>query len=206
MTTAQKERTNQTDQAERATLDEPLLDTGRHGTVFGLAGWSGAGKTTLVEKLISHLVSLGLNVATIKHAHHHFDADTPGKDSYRHRAAGARQVLVSSAKRAALFSEHGEVDKPNEPNEPNEPGLDVLLARLDPADIVIVEGFKAFAIRKIEIYRAAVGKPLLHPHDPHILAVASDAPLADCPLPCFDLDDIAAIAAFIGDQAQTIKT
>ena len=184
-------------QKDLSLLHEPLLDTGRHGTVFGLAGWSGAGKTTLIEKLIAHLVSLGLNVATIKHAHHHFDADTPGKDSYRHRAAGARQVVVSSANRAALFSEHDEAD---------EPGLDVLLARLDPADIVIVEGFKAFAIRKIEIYRAAVGKPLLHPHDPHILGVASDAPLADCPLPCFDLDDIAAIAGFIGDQAQIAKT
>ena len=174
-----------------------LIRPGRHGAIFGFAGWSGSGKTTLVEKIISHISASGVDVATIKHAHHHFDADTPGKDSYRHRAAGARQVLVSSANRAALFSEHDEADAP---------GLDILLARLDPADIVIVEGFKAFAIRKIEIYRAAVGKPLLHPHDPHILAMASDAPLADCPLPCFDLDDIAAIAGFIRDQAQPPKT
>ncbi len=175
----------------------PLPNVARHGLVIGLAGWSGSGKTTLAERIIAGLTERGVNVATIKHAHHQFDADVPGKDSYRHRTAGARQVLVSSANRAALFSEHDEADAP---------GLDILLARLDPADIVIVEGFKAFAIRKIEIYRAAVGKPLLHPHDPHILAMASDAPLADCPLPCFDLDDIAAIAEFMRDQAQPPKT
>ena len=166
----------------------PLLDTGRHGTVFGLAGWSGAGKTTLVEKLIAYLVSLGLNVATIKHAHHYFDADTPGKDSYRHRAAGARQVLVSSAQRSALFTEHADSD---------EPDLSDLLGQLAPANLVLVEGFKKYPIEKIEIFRPSVGKPRLYPQDDLVMAVASDAQLDDCPLPVFDLSDIVAIANFI---------
>ena len=160
----------------------------RHGAVFGLAGWSGSGKTTLVEQVVSHLVGLGYDVATVKHAHHHFDADIPGKDSFRHRQAGARQVLVSSAQRSALFSEHAASD---------EPDLQQLLQQLAPADLVLVEGFKKYPIEKIEIFRPSVGKPRLYPDDDLVMAVASDEALDDCPLPVFDLSDIAAIADFI---------
>jgi molybdopterin-guanine dinucleotide biosynthesis protein B len=164
------------------------FQTDRHGAVFGLAGWSGSGKTTLVEKIITHLVGLGYDVASIKHAHHHFDADTPGKDSFRHRQAGARQVLVSSAQRSALFTEHTQHDEPNLPD---------LLRQLAPANLVLVEGFKKYPIEKIEIYRPSVGKPRLYVEDDLVLAVASDTKLGDCPLPVFDLEDIAAIANFI---------
>ena len=125
------------------------LKTDRHGAVFGLAGWSGSGKTTLVEQVVSHLVGLGYDVATVKHAHHHFDADIPGKDSFRHRQAGARQVLVSSAQRSALFSEHAASDEPDLPQ---------LLQQLAPADLVLVEGFKKYPIEKIEVFRPSVGK------------------------------------------------
>ena len=164
------------------------LKTDRHGAVFGLAGWSGSGKTTLVEQIVSHLVRLGYDVATVKHAHHHFDADIPGKDSFRHRQAGARQVLVSSAQRSALFSEHG---------TSSEPDLPQLLQQLAPADLVLVEGFKKYSIEKIEIFRPSVGKPRLYPEDDLVMAVASDEALDDCPLPVFDLSDIATIADFI---------
>jgi len=164
------------------------IHSDRHGAVFGLAGWSGSGKTTLVEKVIAHLVALGYDVATVKHAHHHFEADTPGKDSFRHRQAGARQVLVSSAQRAALFTEHAPDDEPDLPE---------LLAQLAPADLVLVEGFKKYPIEKIEIFRPSVGKPRLYPDDDLVMAVASDEVLDDCPLPVFDLSDIGAIAEFI---------
>lgn len=164
------------------------MKTDRHGAVFGLAGWSGSGKTTLVEQVVSHLVGLGYDVATVKHAHHHFDADIPGKDSFRHRQAGARQVLVSSAQRSALFSEHASSDEPDLPH---------LLQQLAPADLVLVEGFKKYPIEKIEIFRPSVGKPRLYPDDDLVMAVASDEALDDCPLPVFDLSDIAAIADFI---------
>ena len=164
------------------------IKTDRHGAVFGLAGWSGSGKTTLVEQVVSHLVGLGYDVATVKHAHHHFDADIPGKDSFRHRQAGARQVLVSSAQRSALFSEHAASD---------EPDLRQLLQQLAPADLVLVEGFKKYPIEKIEIFRPSVDKPRLYPDDDLVMAVASDEALDDCPLPVVDLSDIAAIADFI---------
>ena len=164
------------------------MKTDRHGAVFGLAGWSGSGKTTLVEQVVLHLVGLGYDVATVKHAHHHFDADIPGKDSFRHRQAGARQVLVSSAQRSALFSEHASSDEPDLPQ---------LLQLLAPADLVLVEGFKKYPIEKIEIFRPSVGKPRLYPEDDLVMAVASDEALDDCPLPVFDLSDIAAIADFI---------
>ena len=169
-------------------ISAPLLEhvLKRHGGLFALAGWSGSGKTTLAEKLIAELTARGLNMATIKHAHHNFEADIEGKDSYRHRKAGAAQVLVSSAKRAALFSEH---DK--------EPSLAELVERLAPADIVLVEGFKTEPMPKLEIWRAEVGKPTLYPHDPHILALASDKPVADCTLPQLRLDDISAISDFV---------
>lgn len=160
-----------------------------HGSaaLFGLAGWSGSGKTTLAEQLITELTAQGLNMATIKHAHHEFDADTPGKDSWRHRKAGAAQVLVSSAIRSAHFVEH----------QAEEPSLEQLLARLQPCDLVLIEGFKREAVPKLEIFRKSVGKPHLWPDDPQIIAVASDDLLPDCPLPVLNLNDIPAIAAFV---------
>ena len=164
------------------------LHKDKHGAVFGLAGWSGSGKTTLVEKVVSYFVEFGYDIATIKHAHHQFDADTPGKDSFRHRQAGSRQVLVSSAKRSALFTEH---------LENHEPDLPDLLGQLAPADLVLVEGFKKYPIEKIEVFRPSVGKPCLYLQDDLVMAVATDAKLDDCPLPLFDLSDIAAIANFI---------
>ena len=165
-----------------------LIHPGQHGAIFGFAGWSGSGKTTLVEQVVSHLVGLDYDVATVKHAHHHFDADIPGKDSFRHRQAGARQVLVSSAQRYALFSEHAAIAEPDLPQ---------LLQQLAPSDLVLVEGFKKYPIEKIEIFRPSVGKPQLYPADHLVMAVASDEALNDCPLPVFDLSDIAAIADFI---------
>lgn len=155
--------------------------------VFGLAGWSGAGKTQLAEALISHFSDAGLRVATIKHAHHDFEADLPGKDSWRHRHAGAAQVLVSSAKRAALFTEYNGAD---------EPDLTDLLAQLAPADLVLVEGFKTAPIPKLEVWRAALGKPQLYTNDANIIAIASDAPI-DAPLPQLLLGDTPKIAAFM---------
>lgn len=153
--------------------------------VIGLAGWSGAGKTTLLARLIPHLIGQGLRVSTIKHAHHAFDVDVPGKDSWRHREAGASEVLVSSAHRFALMHElRGE----------RELELPELIARLKPVDLVIVEGFKRAPHRKIEVYRAALGKPLLHPDDPAIVAIACD-PMMDAVLPMAHLDDIERIAA-----------
>ena len=165
-----------------------LLNTDKHGAVFGFAGWSGSGKTTLVEQVVSHLVGFGYDVATVKHAHHDFNADIPGKDSFRHRQAGARQVLVSSAQRSAMFSEH---------TASTEPDLPQLLQQLAPADLVLVEGFKKYPIEKMEIFRPSLGKPRLYPEDHLVIAVASDEVLNDCPLPVFDLSDIAAIADFI---------
>jgi len=176
----------------------PLANARRHGFVIGLAGWSGSGKTTLAERLIASLTGRGFGVATIKHAHHHFDADVPGKDSHRHRTAGARQVLVSSALRSVLFAEHGaDGDRP----------LDDLLAALAPADIVLVEGFKREPIPKIEIHRAAIGKPALWPDDPWIFAVATDgnALAPEAPDIILDLNAPEAIADFIGAHAAAGK-
>ena len=155
--------------------------------LFGLAGWSGSGKTTLAEQLITEWTARGLDVATIKHAHHEFEADTEGKDSWRHRKAGARQVLVSSAIRSAHFVEH----------ETIEPDLAQLLNRLLPCDLVLIEGFKREAVPKMEIFRAEVGKPYLYTEDKQIIAVASDSAVPDCPLPVLDLNDIPKIADFV---------
>ena len=152
---------------------------------FGFAGWSGSGKTTLIEKLIPLFVERGLRVALIKHAHHTFDVDQPGKDSYRHRHAGSTEVLVTSSRRWVLM---------HELRGAAEPGLPEHLARLSPCDLVLVEGFKRDAFPKLEIHRAANGKPLLHPDDPHIIAIASDTPLPQAKVPVIDLDDIEAIA------------
>ncbi|HEX8164494.1 MAG TPA: molybdopterin-guanine dinucleotide biosynthesis protein B [Beijerinckiaceae bacterium] len=153
--------------------------------VIGLAGWSGAGKTTLVLKLIPELNRRGVVVSTVKHAHHAFDIDEPGKDSFEHRAAGAREVLVASERRFALIRELR--------GEP-EPGLAALLARLSPVDLVIVEGFKAQAHPKIEVHRAANGKPFLFRDIPNVRAIAADGPVPDAPVPVLPLDDVAAIA------------
>lgn len=155
--------------------------------VLGLAGWSGSGKTTLLVGLIPLLRRRGLTVSTVKHAHHRFDVDTPGKDSWRHRDAGASEVMVASANRFALM---------HELRGAREPALDELLARMSPVDLVLVEGFKSEGHDKIEVHRAANGKPPLFPDDPAIIAVATDAPLDTGTLPRLDLNDPEAIAEF----------
>lgn len=160
--------------------------------VIGLAGWSGSGKTTLITRVIPLLVGRGLKVATVKHAHHEFDLDKPGKDSWLHREAGASEVVVASSRRWALIHELR--------GEP-EPPLGELLAKLDPADLVIVEGFRRHAHPKIEVYRALLGKPFLHPDDDCIVAIATDAPLPDAPLPVVQLNDIEGIANVLQAEA-----
>jgi len=155
--------------------------------IFGIAGWSGAGKTTLIERLLPVLRSRGLTVSVIKHAHERFDIDRPGKDSYRMREAGSHEVLISSPKRWALMHENG--DGP-------EPGLVDLLACLGPCDLVLVEGFKRDPIPKLEVHRSVLGKPLLFPVDARIVAVACDSDL-ETDLPQFALDDVDAIASAI---------
>ena len=152
--------------------------------VLGLAGWSGAGKTTLLEKLIARSVADGLKVAVIKQTHHDFDIDQPGKDSWRHRQAGATEVLVASGRRWALM------------HEAAEPSLDALLAKLSPCDLVLVEGFKHAPIAKLEVHRQDNGKAWLYPDDPAIVALVSDVRV-DNTLPQFDLNDDAAIYQFI---------
>src|SRR5665213_3103301 len=155
--------------------------------IIGLAGWSGSGKTTLITGLIPRLIARGLRVSTLKHAHHGLDLDQPGKDSFMHRAAGATEVIVSSAKRWAVL--HELRDEP-------EWNLRDLLAKLSPVDLVLVEGFKRDrAVPKLEIHRAANGKPLLYPEDPSIVAIACDSALPAPPVPLVDLNDIEAVAA-----------
>ena len=165
--------------------------------VIGLAGWSGAGKTTLLAKVIPRLIARGVRVSTIKHAHHGFDVDQPGKDSHTHRAAGATEVLVSSANRWALV---------HELRGAAELRLPALLQKLSPVDLVIVEGFKRETHPKLEVHRAAVGKPLLHPDDRHIVAVASDAPLPAARVPVVDLDDVDAVADIMLAHARPLQT
>jgi molybdopterin-guanine dinucleotide biosynthesis adapter protein len=155
--------------------------------VFGFAGWSGSGKTTLIEQLIPRFGARGLTVSLVKHAHHEFDLDQPGKDSFRHREAGCREVLITSAVRWAL--QHELRGQP-------ELSLDEALEHLGPCDLALVEGFKTAPIAKLEVYRAGVGKPLLHPQDAQIVAVASDAPLASA-LPVLPLGDPDVVATFI---------
>jgi molybdopterin-guanine dinucleotide biosynthesis protein B len=155
--------------------------------VFGFAGYSGSGKTTMIEQIIPRLVLAGLRVSLIKHAHHDFDIDRPGKDSYRHREAGASEVLVSSGHRWVLM---------HELRGAPEPTLEEQLTRFSPCDLVIVEGYKKEPYPKIEIHRRATGKPLLHPDDASVAAVASDERL-ETALPQFGLEDYDAIAAFV---------
>jgi molybdopterin-guanine dinucleotide biosynthesis protein B len=163
--------------------------------IIGLAGWSGSGKTTLITKLIPHLIGRGVTVSTLKHAHHGFDLDKPGKDSFMHRVAGATEVIISSAKRWAILHELRE-----------EPEWDLrdLVAKMSPVDLVLVEGFKRDAIPKLEIHRAENGKPLIHPEDPLIVAVASDTPLPNAKVPVVDLNDIDAIADLLLAKAVPI--
>lgn len=159
----------------------------RHRLVMGFAGYSGAGKTTLIEQVIPRLMAAGYRVSVIKHAHHRVDVDTPGKDSWRHRQAGATEVLLATDQRWVLMHELR--------GEP-EPGLDAQLALMAPCDVVLVEGFKHAPIPKVEVYRPAVGKPPLYPDDPEIVAVATDGPL-DIALPVLDLNDPGAVTSFI---------
>lgn len=164
--------------------------------MIGLAGWSGAGKTTLLTRVIPLLVSRGLRVSTIKHAHHSFDVDVPGKDSWRHREAGASEVMVSSGKRFALMRElRGDAEL----------SLGELLARMSPVDLLIVEGFKTDPHPKIEVHRQANGKPFLHQDDAAILGLASDVPAATA-IPTVHLDDIAAVADMMQRLAAPLET
>lgn len=162
--------------------------------IFGLAGWSGSGKTTLVTRLLPRLIESGVAVSTMKHAHHNFDIDKPGKDSYEHRVAGATEVLVTAANRWALMHENRGAD---------EPDLQDLIARMTPVDLLLVEGFKSEAYDKIEVHRPSVGKSLLAAKNPSIVAVATDEPGSlNLHIPVLDLDDIAAIARFIVEHCE----
>jgi molybdopterin-guanine dinucleotide biosynthesis protein B len=163
--------------------------------VIGLAGWSGAGKTTLLARVIPHFLKQGLRVSVIKHAHHEFDVDVPGKDSWVHRQAGATEVLVSSARRWALM---------HELRGAGEPGLPELLAKMSRVDLVVVEGFKREPLRKIEVHRLANGKAMLFPDDPDIAGIATDAAL-ETALPVAHLDDIPAIAAMMRGSAIPVE-
>src|SRR6266550_5622679 len=163
--------------------------------VIGLAGWSGAGKTTLLTRVIPQLQKQGLRVSVIKHAHHAFDVDVPGKDSWKHREAGAAEVLVSSTQRWALM---------HELRGAGEPRLPELLAKMSRVDLVVVEGFKSEPHRKIEVHRAANGKAMLFPDDPAIVGIATDAAL-ETALPVVHLDDIPAIAAMMQRSAIAVE-
>jgi molybdopterin-guanine dinucleotide biosynthesis protein B len=165
--------------------------------IIGLAGWSGSGKTTLITKVLPRLIARGQRVSTLKHAHHGFDLDQPGKDSFMHRTAGATEVVISSAKRFAVL--HELRDEP-------EWDLPDLLTKLAPVDLVLVEGFKRDAFPKVEIHRAANGKPLIHPDDPHIVAIASDVPLPQAKVPVVDLDDIELIADVLLKHATPLRS
>ena len=164
--------------------------------VIGIAGWSGAGKTTLLTRVIPCLVARGLRVSTIKHAHHAFDVDQPGKDSHTHRTAGATEVLVSSATRFALM---------HELRGKREWTLDALLEKLSPVDLVLIEGFKTQAHPKLEVFRAAVGKPPLHPEDENIVAIASDGPV-QASVPVVSLNDAEAVADILVEKAAPLDT
>lgn len=164
--------------------------------IIGLAGWSGSGKTTLLTRVLPRLTARGLRVSTVKHAHHGFDVDHPGKDSHSHRLAGATEVLVSSGKRWALMHElRGEA----------EPTIYELLHRMTPVDLVVVEGFKVALHPKIEVYRGAVGKPPFHPENPRVVGIASDTPFPDAGRPVVAIDDIEAIAELMIEKAEALE-
>jgi molybdopterin-guanine dinucleotide biosynthesis protein MobB len=156
--------------------------------VFGVVGWKNNGKTTLVERLVTHLTAEGSRVSTVKHAHHEVDLDQPGKDTWRHREAGAEEVVLATARRWAVI---------HELRGAPEPSLDELLAKMTPVDLILVEGFKRFSHPKLEVHRRERGTPLLAAEDRTIVAVATDEPLPAIALPQFSLDDIPAIAGFV---------
>lgn len=156
--------------------------------ILGLAGWSGSGKTTLLVGLIPALAARGVTVSTVKHAHHDVDIDRPGKDSHRHREAGAVEVVLSTARRWALV---------HELRGAPEPSMDEIVARLAPVDLVLVEGFKRDDHPKIEVHRPEIGLALLCEQDPSVVAVASDGPIEGLSIPVLDLNDPAEVAAFI---------
>jgi molybdopterin-guanine dinucleotide biosynthesis adapter protein len=154
--------------------------------IYGVIGWKNAGKTSLMERLVSEITARGFTVSTVKHVHHDVDLDQPGKDSFRHRAAGASEVVLASAHRFALMREH----------RGPEPDLREILARMAPVDLILVEGYKRDAHAKIEVFRAEAGHSLIQPTDPLIRAVATDVPL-ELPVPRLDLNNTAQIADFI---------
>jgi molybdopterin-guanine dinucleotide biosynthesis adapter protein len=155
--------------------------------VYGIIGWKNAGKTSLMERLVAEITARGFSVSTVKHVHHAVDLDQPGKDSYRHRAAGAREVVLASADRFALMVEHRGA----------EPDLGAVLARLTPVDLVLVEGYKRDTHAKIEVYRSDTGHDLIQPGDPTVRAVASDSALGNLSVPLLDLNDTGAVADFV---------
>jgi len=165
--------------------------------VLGIAGWSGSGKTTLITKLIPFLAQRGIRVATLKHAHHAFDVDQPGKDSYEHRKAGACEVIISSARRWVQMHEVG---------TGTEATLAQLLRRVSPCDLVLVEGFKTERHPKLEVFRSSVGKPPLHPEDDRIVAIASDQAFPNVRVPVVDLNDIVAVAERVSAGAEPLET
>ena len=154
--------------------------------VYGVIGWKNSGKTSLMERLVSEITGRGFSVSTVKHVHHSVDLDQPGKDTFRHRAAGAREVVLASADRLAIMVEH--------PGP--EPELPAVLARMSPVDLILVEGYKRDAHPKVEVWREDTGHPLIQPGDPLVRAVATDAAL-DLPVPVLDLNDTKAVADFI---------
>lgn len=155
--------------------------------VYGIIGWKNSGKTSLMERLVAEITARGFSVSTVKHVHHDVDLDAPGKDSYRHRAAGAREVVLASAQRFALLREH----------RGPEPELPAILSRLAPVDLVLVEGYKRDAHAKLEVFRRETGQNLIQPGDPLVRAVATDAMLPPLPVPVLDLNNTTAIADFI---------
>ncbi|OGA02732.1 MAG: molybdopterin-guanine dinucleotide biosynthesis protein B [Betaproteobacteria bacterium RIFCSPLOWO2_02_FULL_64_12] len=161
--------------------------------IFGFAGWSGGGKTTLIEQLIPRFIARGMTVSLVKHAHHDFDIDIPGKDSYRHRKAGCKEVLVTSDLRWMIMHELR--------GEP-EPVLEDQIRKMSPCDLLLIEGWKRYPMPKLEIHRQGNGKPLLYPRDEHIVAIATDVPL-DSRLPQFALDDYDRIAEFVLSHTKT---
>jgi molybdopterin-guanine dinucleotide biosynthesis adapter protein len=164
--------------------------------VLGIVGWSGSGKTTLITRLIPVLTARGIRAATLKHAHHKFDVDQPGKDSYEHRKAGACEVIVSSARRWVQMHEVG---------DGTEATLPELLAKVSPCDLILVEGFKTERHPKLEVFRHAAGNPPLHPDDRRIVAIASDHPFPDAGIPVVDLNYIAAIADLVLERAEPLS-
>ena len=156
--------------------------------ILGIAGWKNSGKTTLVRSLITELTNRSIRVSTLKHAHHDFDIDQPGTDSYKHRKAGAQEVLIVSSRRWALIHEETEVSKPD---------LTTMLGKLEDTDLVLVEGFKSLSFPKLEIRREDSSGPDLAPNDKDIIAIVSDRPVPEQNMPAFDLDDIKGIAEFV---------